>query len=93
VARNEFPDALTTLQDWLIPIQHPGYAIIRLREYGLSERFPNESLHLLSHIIDNQSYLPSELQQCLDDIYQATPTLLNDRRYRRLKELSRLQNV
>jgi hypothetical protein len=87
-ARAEFPGALTAVQDWLRPIEHPHYVVHLLQESGLCVRFPAEVLHLLNTVITDQQWSPPELGQCLDEIVKAAPQLEHDARYQRLREYS-----
>ncbi len=89
----EFPSALSAVQDWLQPIQHPGYVVHLLCESGLCNRFPADALRLLKAVIDDQQWAPQELGKCLDLIVQAAPALAQDIRYQRLREYSRRRGV
>jgi hypothetical protein len=88
-ARGQFPAALTTVLDWLQPIEDPHFVVHLLHESGLSGRFPEDALRLLNAVIDDQPWAPHELGQCLTAISQAAPALLQDHRYQRLTEYSR----
>jgi len=88
-ARSEFPVALTALQDWLRPIEHPHYVVHLLNESGLCSRFPADALRLLDAVIDDQQWAPRELGQCLDMIEEVSPGLAQDPRFQRLREYSR----
>lgn len=92
-AGDEFPAALATVADWLIPVEHPHYVIHRLHESGLSGRFPDATLRLLDVILTDQPWVHRELGQCLAAIRQAAPALENDPRYRRLIEYARRRGV
>ena len=92
-AREEFPTALSTVFDWLQPVEHPHYAVSRLHKSGLAKRFPEDSLKLLNAIISNQPLAPRELEQCLDAVSQAAPALVQDHRYQRLVEYSRRDGI
>jgi hypothetical protein len=85
-ARGEFPSAVAAVLDWMRPVEQPHYVVHRLHESGLAGRFPEEALSLLDAIISDQSWVPSELGQCLEAISTASPPLRNDQRYRRLDE-------
>ena len=80
----EFPSALSTVQDWLQPIEHPHYLVGKLEESGLCRRFPSEALRLLDIIIVDQPWAPEELGKCLSAISGANGSILQDRRFRRL---------
>jgi hypothetical protein len=88
-ARSEFPAALTAVQDWLQPIEHPDYIVHLLHESGLCGRFPADALRLLNAVIDDQPWAPRELGQCLDVIVQAAPELAQDARYQQIREYFR----
>ena len=92
-AKNEFPAALAMVLPWLKPIEDTHYIIHLLSESKLPEHFPNETLKLLDAIIANKIWNPKELKQCLDEIGQTLPKLLEDNQYKRLGELIRQQNV
>ena len=89
-ARGEFPAALAAVQDWLQPIEHPGYVIRLLAESGLCKKFPTEALQLLNAVIPNQQRATTKLGECLDQIVRAAPSLAQDAHYLRLHNYSRL---
>ena len=91
--RGEFPAALTATQDWLQPIEHPDYVVQLLHESGMCSRYPADALSLLNAVIADQQWGPRELGQCLDQIVQATPNLVQDDRYLRLREYSRRRGM
>lgn len=88
-ARGEFPAALAAVEDWLQPIEHPGYVVHSLLESDLCRRYPEDALSLLNAVIACQQWGPSELGQCLDQIVQAAPHLAQDTRYLKLLEYFR----
>ncbi|MEQ9905932.1 anti-phage defense-associated sirtuin Dsr1 [Pectobacterium aroidearum] len=92
-ARGEFPVALTAVQDWLQPIEHPYYVVHLLHESGMCTRYPADALSLLNAVIVDQQWGPQELGQCLDQIVQADTQLEQDARYQRLREYSRRRGV
>ena len=92
-ARGEFPAALSAVQDWLQPIEHPRYVVHRLHESGLCSRYPADALSLLNAVIADQQWGPRELGQCLDQIVHAAPNLAQDARYLRLREYSRRRGM
>ncbi|MCO7223220.1 hypothetical protein [Pleionea sp. CnH1-48] len=83
-SRKEFPKALALVSDWLEPLEHQDYAVHLLKESGLSSLFPEEALQLLSVLIVEQQWAPSELGRCLEEISQAKPDLTQDNRYQKL---------
>lgn len=90
-SRGEFPAALTAVQDWLQPIEHPHYVVHLLHESGLCGQYPADALSLLNAVIADQQWGPRELGQCLDLIVQAAPNLAQDARHLRLREYARRQ--
>lgn len=83
-AGSEFPAALTTIQDWLIPLNHPHYIMHRLHESGLCGKFPEDALRLLGVVVNDQPYVSDELRQCLGSIARARPDLTEAPQYVRL---------
>ncbi|RRJ34457.1 hypothetical protein EIL82_03730 [Pandoraea apista] len=88
-AGDAFPQALTTVGDWLQPLEHPYYVIQLLRESRLCVLYPQDALAFLDSIIESQPWPPPELQACLDAISQTVPNAVDDARYRRLMEYAR----
>jgi len=87
--RDEFPSALAAVQDWLLPIEHLDYVVHLLNESGLCRRYPSDALNLLSAMIADQQWAPRKLGQCLDEIAQTAPFLVQEARYFRLREYLR----
>ncbi len=92
-ARGEFPAALSAVQDWLQPLEHPDYAVHLLQKSGLCSRYPVDALNLLNALISDQPWAPSDLGQCLEDIVQKEPPLVQDPKYQRLCEYIRRRSV
>ncbi len=92
-ARGEFPAALSTVIDWLSPLEHAHFVVHRLYKSGLAKRFPEDALRLLDAVIDDQPWAPRELGECLNAISQASPEVLQDRRYQRLVEYARRHGI
>ena len=92
-ARSEFPAALAEMRDWLQPMEYPQHVVHLLHKSGLCNRFPEDGLSLLNVVIVNQEWAPKELGQCLDEIGLALPELVQDARYRRLREYSRIRGL
>lgn len=88
-AGSEFPAALSTVCDWLLPIENTYYIFERLNELKLCCRFPNQVLQLLEKTITDQHWLPPELGQCLDIIAQADANLAQNPNYQRLRDYTR----
>jgi hypothetical protein len=88
-AEAAFPSAFEVLRGWLGPIEHPHYVVHKLHQSNLSELYPEQTLAFLDLIIEDQSWAPAELRQCLDAIAQSGKDLLSDRRYQRLSEYVR----
>ena len=79
-----FPEALNCIRGWLMPIEHPHYAVKMLQESNFCSIFPNKSLFLLSSIIKNPPWRSVELAQCLIAIEQSKPDLKFDHSYQEL---------
>lgn len=92
-ARGEFSAALAAVQDWLQPLEHPDYIVHLLHKSGLCKRFPAEALQLLNAVIADQQWAPRELGQCLDEIAQTAPQLVQDTSYQRLMEYFRRRGI
>lgn len=86
---SEFPSVVRAVIDWLHPVAHPNFVIHKLAESSLCSRFPEASLELLAHIIEDQQWPTQELVQCLEAIAKARPALVNDGRYTKLAEYAR----
>lgn len=85
-AGNQFPAALSAIEPWLTPIEHPNYFVKLLEQAGHCRRFGQESLTLLSAIMSNQPWGWDEIGHCLAEIVSGAPELTNDPRYCRLHE-------
>ena len=80
-----FPEAVDMLRPWLIPLEYPEYAIHRLHDARLAERFPRAALDLLAAIVGDQTqHPPTTLPQCLGSIRSADPGLIDDPRFEAL---------
>jgi len=88
-ARLELPAALTAVQDWLQPLEHPDYVVHLLEESDLCLHFPVDSLQLLAKVISNQQWIGGGLEKCLDQIEKTMPPLAQDTQYQRLRNFSR----
>lgn len=82
----EFPAAMTAIEAWLMPIEHPHYLLSLLSEAGHCSNFGSYALKLLDAIIFDQSWIRDELGVCLKAIASSTPELEKDPRYQRLQE-------
>lgn len=92
---NEFPFALKEVLVWLQPIEHPNYALHRLLESGLCNRFPAEAVVLLNAIIStaNRRWLPEKFSFCRNEISRTAPHLEQDAGYLRLSNYYRKNNT
>jgi hypothetical protein len=88
-ARGEFPDALSAIAGWLQRLEGADLVVLRLSESGLSARFPEQALGLLDAVIDERSWAPDQLIQCLDAVSRAAPALSSDSRHQRLCAFAR----
>lgn len=85
-ARGEFSAALSAVIHWLRPIEHPSHIVHLLHESGLAAKFPHDTLRFLNAVLDDQSWAPRELKQCLDAILDAAPNVIEDPQFKRLSE-------
>ena len=92
-ARRKFPAALDAVQDWLKPIEQPHYIIRSLAESGLCKLFPEEALQLLDLIIADQQWVPKQIGDCLDEMEEAAPQIVQGGRFQRLKEYLRMRGM
>lgn len=88
-ARDEFPAALTEIKDWVKPIDHPHTIIHSLQKSGLCAKFSDAALSLLDLVIADQQWGARDVDDCLDQIVQAKPSLAQDSRCLRLREYVR----
>lgn len=88
-AGGEVTQALASVQDWLQPIEHPDHIVHLLSESGLCVKSPADALQLLSAIIDDQQWVPRELDKCLGEIGNASRQLVHDARFKSLQEYRR----
>ena len=85
-AGDEFPAALAAIESWLTPIEHPSYLVKLLKKAGHCVRFGTASLKLLAAIMQDQLWGWEEIGHCLDEIADYDPELVNDPRFRWLRE-------
>lgn len=88
-ARSEFSAALSLLYDWLRPLDHPQHILQLLLESNLCSEFPTDALRLLDAVIIDQPWIDRELNQCLDSIEGASRNVVQDPRFRRLRDFAR----
>lgn len=92
-AGEEFSNAVLSLKNWLVPIDHPDYVIHLLHQSSLSSQYPESALTLMDKIIaDDLRWPPSHLGDCLQAVAIALPQLQTDTRYQRLVEYLRRLN-
>lgn len=90
-AGDEFPAALAAMEPWLTPIEHPIYVVKLLKRAGHCLRFGGASLKLLAAIMQDQPWGWDEIDHCLDEIADCDPRLINEPRFRHLREQGRLR--
>lgn len=88
-ARDEFPGALTEIKDWVKPIDQPHTIIHSLQKSGLCAKFSDAALSVLDLVIADQQWGARDVDDCLDQIVQAKPSLAQDSRCLRLREYVR----
>lgn len=91
---DSFPMVLSVIKDYLVPIHSTSLSLykfhldMRSEEPVLAEKFPEESLEILSCITPPQGEHNSiEVEQVLNIIVKSKPHLERDSRYTRLKKL------
>lgn len=78
------------LRDSLQALNDIDLLLFRLRESGLSDRFPDAGLTFLDLVVRERAPLMSDdLQHCLDAIRRANPALETDLRFQRLMQYLR----
>lgn len=88
-AGDEFPAAVETVQNWLLPIQHGHYLVKTLLDSGLCKEYPREALRFLGIIIGQEPWVPAQLSSCLAEIGSGDGSLRNDPEYCRLNDYYR----
>lgn len=88
-SRDEFPAALTTIKDWVKPIDHPHTIVYSLQKPELCAKFPDKALMLLDLVIYDQQWGVDGVDKCLDQIALTKPELTKNSRYLRLSEYVR----
>lgn len=88
-AGSVFPEALNTVQAWLLPVAHPDQLTRPLAKSGLCQQFPESALELLSSTILEPQWVSGELLDCLRQISSVKSSLQNDPGFQRLMELYR----
>ena len=82
-----FPEAVSTVESLLCPIDSASYIAVRLFEAGHAERFPEASLRLLAAIYSEaEVHLNPEFRSVLEKILSAFPQATDDPEYRRLDD-------
>ena len=88
-AEDDFPDALSAMQYWLIPTDSSDEIMHTLLESELCEKFPEEALGFLSKIVDSSTLLHTRnLEKCLESIETTKSELADNDQFRLLKELA-----
>ena len=98
VSGDHFPEAVQTILPRLVPIYGDRGFLYRAvsgggtEEFELATRFPKATLALVNKLVpNNPPGRLSNLDLILDKIAEAKPTLRQDRRWRRLKKIARLE--
>ena len=88
---DEFHDAVELLKDWLHkPKPDQPESLVRyLSKTDLCKRFPADALTFLDQVVDQNRpwrQWQTSLRECLESIAKAAPALVNDPRFRALRE-------
>lgn len=87
-AGDNFADAVNQLNNFLVPIEHPGRIYHGYLSSELCAKFPEEALRLIAAITgDGPVYAHGKLRKYLDTIRQARPELADTPEFIRLKKL------
>ncbi len=86
---SKFPEALKTLEDWLVPVEFPSYIITLARNSGVCAAYPEQALRLLNAVIGDDARWAGELGACLEIIRNARPRLVRSVSFERLQIFSR----
>lgn len=86
-AGDKFPDAMDAFNHWLKPLGEYGYVVTYLEEAGHCSSSPEHALRFLHLVVDQeQSWAPTELGECLNQIKAADSKLREDWRFVQLNE-------
>ena len=87
-AEDNFADAMNQLEDFLVPVGHPGRIYHGYLSSELCAKFPEEALRLIAAITgDGPTHAHGKLREYLDAIRQARPELADTPEFIRLKKL------
>ena len=87
-AEDNFADAMNQLEDFLVPVGHPGGIYHGYLSSELCTKFPEEALRLIAAITgDGPTHARGKLREYLDTIRQARPELADTPEFIRLKKL------
>jgi len=89
-AGDAFPEALSQVRNWLVPVEYPHYLTHLLHESNLCQQFPSDALDFMNRVIGSAAqWTPTDLGQCLQQVLSASPTLASDPRFVRLSTYNR----
>jgi len=92
-AGNQFPDAVVLLQDWFLPLRHPGSILHILNESDHPEAHPDATLALLDRLVDlERSFVSSDFGSIMHRLETSGPSLTHDERFKRLRTIVQLQS-
>jgi hypothetical protein len=84
-AGDAFPEALSEVRNWLVPVEYPHYLTHLLHESKFCKQFPSDALDFMDRVIGaTAQWTPTELGQCLEQIRSTSPPLRSDPRFVRL---------
>ncbi|MBN3228182.1 anti-phage defense-associated sirtuin Dsr1 [Pectobacterium brasiliense] len=91
-AGDAFPAGYKLISAWIIPVEFLHYLIHLFLNSGMCNKYPKESLDILSALIVDQPLLPDEISICLEQIFMGDPTLEKSQHAERLKTYLRRKN-
>ena len=88
-ARGAFPDAVSAIKPFLVPLKNLMLVVPILKESGLCASYPKDALMLLAKTIDGGHWIPpGEIEACMRDLVNAAPELARTRDYQNLRQHS-----
>lgn len=83
-----FSDAVKTVIDYLIPVDHIGHIVHPILEEDLPNKEPESSLTLLNRLIGKDTIGYTQVGRCLDQIEEAAPGIIDKPEFESLKRLA-----
>lgn len=91
-AGDAFPAGYKLVSAWIRPVEFLHYLLHLFLNSSMCNKYPKESLGILSALIVDQPFPPHELSTCLEQIFAGDPTLEKSQHAERLKTYLRRKN-